>query len=187
MLKILTAVLLLGLAACAVPRDTTRVQWYPHVPAFWRTTPDGHKRDDGPFNSVLKGFTTDEAIDAGVDQGYARFRKLFPEFAAQVRDYPVALNDDYAEFIPTVQVWASGEETTGDKIIHLCLWSRGSAPTDPGSAFIVRPPGNYWGVDYTDWRFTAPPLCPALAHELLHTMIDDPGHKRTDMWARLNQ
>lgn len=171
------AVLALLSAACAVPRDTARVPWFPHQPTAWVTTTGGHKRDAGPFKSVQMGFLTDEEINAAVDRGYANFKATFPDL--KVVEKPVALNDDYAMFVWWLNAWASGVcgGHEGD-IYGVCIWLRGSAAADPGPGiFIVRPPGTYWGVPYSDWRYTTKPIAPALEHEMLHAVIGDPGHK----------
>ncbi len=175
MKTVLPAVLALLSAACAVPRDTSRVPWYPHKPTAWRATPGGHTRDAGPFQSVQMGFLTEEEIDAGVDAGFANFQKVFPDLPCANK--PVALNDDYAMFVPQVNAWASGVDLTGAATITVCLWTRANGPADPGKGiFIVRPPGTYWDVPYPDWRWTVRPIAPAIMHELLHEAIGDPNH-----------
>lgn len=175
-MKHILPLLLLALVSCAVPRDTSRVAYYPHQPTAWRTTSGGHQRDAGPFDSVSKGFVTEDEIDAAVDEGYRKFYETFPDL--KPGEHAVGLNDDYAMWVNGPGGgWASGVETTGLKMISVCLWSRVESAADPGAAFVVRPPGNYWGVNYSTWRSTARPLAPALMHELLHAAIGDPGHK----------
>lgn len=149
--------ILLGGCVYDRKRDDSKNAWLQHKPTAWKLTPDGHMRDAGPFDSMAGDWITEQDVDAAVDSAFQRF----------------ALNDDYAMWINPPGAWASGAETTGRDAIGVCLWTRAETAADPGSWFIVRPPGNYWGVEYANYRHTAFPLCPALEHELLHTVIDD--------------
>ena len=192
-MKTLTALLILASVGCAVPRDTSKLEWYPHGypngSLVYKTTPKGHKRDAGPFASVAGGFATDDQIDAAVDAAFDNFAKIFPQFAAKVGNPPLGINDDYAMFIPLDGgVWVSGAEgtPTKDGRIMVCLWSRGIGTAEPSfKIYIARPPGVYWGFPYSEWRWTDNPLCPAIEHELLHIAIDDPAHNRPE-WNLLN-
>lgn len=181
---VLTLAIALLWVGCAVKRDTSRLAWYPHQPSRLSMTPAGHMRDAGPFLSVDGGFTSDAEIDGAVDAAFSRFGRLFPQFPLGA--HPVALNDDYVMWVPAAGTWASGEEVTGRAQINVCLWTRaeGALQPAPGS-FIERAPGNYWGVEYANWRWTSRPLAPALEHELLHAAISDPGHTRPE-WDTLN-
>ncbi len=193
MKKLLAALVLassISSIGCAVKRDTTRLEWYPHSPSSYVTTPAGHKRDAGPFKSVQAGLVTEAQIDAAVDAGFENFGKIFPNYAGKIGNPPVAINDDYVLFVPGQgeQAWASGVEGLPSKDGHItvCLWSRKETPAAPPVAvFIVRPPGNYWGVFYSSYRWTSPPLVPALEHELLHIAITDDDHVGPD-WDKLN-
>lgn len=179
-LILIALILFLG---CHQTRDDSKQAWYPHQPTSWVTTPGGHLRDAGPFDSVQGGFVTDLEIDGAVDAAFLHFLKLFPQF--QLSIHPIALNDDYTLWAPNPGGWASGLETTGVPMLNVCLWSRIEGSTPAAGAFIARSPGNYWGVYYANWRWTAKPLAPAIEHELLHSAISDPNHSRAE-WATLN-
>jgi len=175
------AALVLMLLGCADSPDPHE-PWYPHVPIAWTVTPDGHSRDAGPFASVSAGWTTDQEIDTAIDCAFSDFATRFPEFAGI--SVPVAINDDYTIWVPQVQAWVSSGYVAGSGRLTVALWTRAISIDDPGAAFIVRPPGVYWGVGYAEWRHTAKPLCPAIQHELLHLCIGDPAHT-SPLWARL--
>lgn len=158
--------------------------WYPHIPtAPWRVTPAGHWRDAGPFGSVQDGWTDEVELDVAVDDGFQRFSD---RLGFQALEIPVALNDDYTLWVVMRHggIWASGVYTTGEGMLHSCIWSRVEAAADPGPCWISRPPGNYWGVYYPTWRYAARPLAPALSHELLHVSIGDPDHL-SPLWSKL--
>lgn len=186
-LILIVPTLLLG-NGCHHGKSHEKDAWLQHQPTAWTTTPAGHTRDAGPFPSVAAGYVSDAEIDKAVDAEFDRFATLFPEFG--VPQMPVTINDDYAMWIPmgagNQGAWAAGVETTGQGNIGVCLWSRVETAEDPGPAFISRPPGVYWGVNYTTWRHTDWPIVPAIAHELLHVCIGDPDHTSA-LWARLNQ
>lgn len=173
---------------CAIERDTTRLEWFPHRASSFVTTPAGHKRDAGPFKSVEAGFVTNEEIDAAVDAGFENFGKIFPHLVSKIGNPPVVINDDYVMFIPWLgdEAWAAGlEGPTKDGHINLCLWARKEGPTAPeGKIYIVRPPGVYWKVPYSGYRWTGSPLVPALEHELLHVAISDDDHVGPE-WDKL--
>lgn len=187
--RIFLAIALLSMAACAVPRDASRVQYQQHEPTAWRTTPGGHRRDAGPFDSVAKGLATEEDLDSAVDGAYVKFAQRFPDLAGNLRNLPVTLNDDYAMWIPDMKSFASGVEFTGSGMIGVCIWTRAEGAIAPaeGSALIIRPPGNYFGQSYPGWRWTSKPLCPALVHELLHSVVGDAGHKDVARWRLADQ
>lgn len=172
----LSAFLLLT-TACAVPRNTSMVPYMQHTPTAWRTTPGGHKRDAGPFDSVQKGYVTEDDLDKAVDDGYVRFVTIFPDLAGKLREHSVTLNDDYAMWVPGTSIFSSGAEKTGSDVIGICIWTRSEGPASPNDKFIIRAPGRYFDVDYAGWRWTSKPLCPAIPHELLHSVIGDGGHK----------
>jgi hypothetical protein len=174
-IRFLLPLFLMIAVGCAVKRDQTRNEWLEHRPTAWRTTPGGHLRDAGPFQSVAQGFTTEEEIDAAVDYGYSHFRELFPGLSP--KEHKITLNDDYVMWIPQSTAWVSGVEFTGGDTIGVCIWTRANAAADPGKYFIKRPPGTYWEENYSTWRYTDKPLCPAIIHELLHSVIGDGGHK----------
>lgn len=177
-MKFAYALIFLALASCAVPRDTSRVPYMQRSPTAWRTTPAGHRRDAGPFESVTRGILSEADLDQAVDAGYDRFRELFPDLAPQLKEHSVTLNDDYAMWVPGTDIFTSGAERTGSDVIGVCIWTRGEASTPaPDDAFIRRPPGVYFEMNYTGWRWTTRPLCPAIPHELLHSVIGDAGHK----------
>lgn len=175
--------LLLALSGCHRHEDHSHDEWLPHVPTAWVTTSNGHVRDAGPFASVQAGWTTDAEIDAAVDDAYVRFASAFGQAAPEV---PCAINDDYCLWVPDLEMWASGVEYEGYRHPHItvCLWLRWETQFDPGPAWIVRPPGEYWGVNYDLWRHTTAPLVPALMHELLHAWIGDPDHT-SPLWAKV--
>lgn len=175
--------LLVLFAGCAVPRDTSRNEWLQHDPTAWVTTPGGHRRDAGPFKSVKDGFCTDAEIDAAIDAGFVRFKEIFPDL--KYINKKITLNDDYVIWVPQLKLFTAGVETAGVDAIGLTIWFRAESATDPGDVFIKRAPGTYWGESYTVWRYSSKPLCPALVHELLHTAIDDPGHK-DKRWTLVN-
>lgn len=176
-------------SGCGQPKkDHDKDPWLQHQPTAWTTTPAGHVRDAGPFPSVEGGWVSDAEIDKAIDDEFARFAAAFPELAAP--NVPVTLNDDYAMWVSFSRTgnsgaWAAGTETTGVGNVGVVLWSRLESAGDPGPAFIVRPPGDYWGVRYSNWRRTDWPIVPALAHELLHACIGDTAHQSI-LWARLN-
>lgn len=177
MKALFVGIVLLSLAACAVPRDASMVPYMQHTPESWRTTPGGHRRDAGPFESVRTGYLTEDDIDKAVDDGYARFASLFPDLAQKLHEHSVTLNDDYAMWVPGTSIFSSGSEKSGSDIIGVCIWSRDQGPAEPKDKFISRAPGMYFNVNYTSWRWTSRPLCPAIPHELLHSVIGDGGHK----------
>lgn len=170
---------LLLLLACGCANDgkangwNTR-QFEPHQPSVFRQTPGGHLREviGGP---VTQGYITDADIDAAVDAGFSRFAVLYYDLPMPAPH--VGLMDDYTMW---VGMWAGGVTINRGEII-VCLWSRGISPTDPGATYIKRAPDS----NYAWWRFSAEPLCPAVCHELLHCVIDDPGHTSA-LWARMN-
>lgn len=182
--KILATLSFLLLASCAVKRDTSRVEYIQHTPTAWRTTPGGHRRDAGPFDCVAKGYATEDDLDKAVDDGYSKFVALFPELAAKLKEHQVTLNDDYAMWVPGTDIFTSGSERSGSSVIGVCIWSRGEGPAAPNDKFISRPPGRYFEVDYPMWRWTEKPLCPAIPHELLHSVIVDGDHK-SPLWSRI--
>ena len=166
------------MAACAVERDASRVPYLPHEPTELRTTPGGHRRDAGPFESVKQGYVTEEELDAAVDGAFSKFSERFPDLISKLKNPPVTLNDDYALWVNDAKSFASGAENQNSSVVSVCIWARGESavePTEP--AFIKRRPGPYFGVMYTGWRWTKRPLCPALVHELLHKTIGDGAHK----------
>lgn len=145
----------------------------PRKAASFRQTPAGHFRDAGPLASVELGHVTDQEIDAAVDSAFASFWSTFPEFGRP--EARVHLTDDYVFWY--AGQWAGGASEGPD--VLLCLWSRGTSNVDPGATFIKRAPDG----NYPHWRFNSAPLVPALQHELLHSVIGDPGHARTE-WSR---
>ena len=157
--------------------------FYQHEPGGWQYTPLGIKRDAGPLGSVKHGYVTDAEIDAAIDAGYERYRKLYPEYPVPVAQFRVTLNDDYVMYVQGAG-WAGGV-SYGEHLIGLCIWSRGKSDIDPGDVWEKRRPGDSFGTHYTYWRFTQRPLCIAMAHEVLHLAIDDPEHK-SPLWARLS-
>lgn len=175
------------LLGCGNNPDHKKDPWLQHVPTAWKLTPEGHTRDAGPFASIDGDWLTDSDIDNAVDDAYKRFHVRFPGLL--VGEYPITLNDDYAMWIPLDRrgngAWAAGVCTTASGNIGVCLWSRAETVDEPGSAYIVRPPGVYWGVGYATWRHTGWPLCPAIVHELLHSVIGDPDHT-SPLWANAN-
>ncbi len=175
------ALALILLAGCSSDADHSRDAWLQHQPSAWSLTSAGHVRDAGPFGSVAAGWTDDAQIDAAIDAGYQRFLDRLG-FAAP--ETPVTLNDDYVMWVPG-SGWAAGVSINGSGNVGVTLWTRIESPADPGPAWIVRPPGNSWGVEYTVWRHTGAPLAPAVAHELLHVVIGDPDHQ-SPLWAKLN-
>lgn len=175
---------LLFLMSCAVTRDASIVAYIQHMPTAWRKTPGGHKRDAGPFESVAKGYVTDDDLDKAVDDGYTRFVTLFPDLAGKLHEHRVTMNDDYAMWVPGTSTFSSGSEMASSDMIGICIWTRSEGPSAPNDKFIVRPPGEYFNVNYTGWRWTSKPLCPAIPHELLHSVIGDGGHK-DPRWAKL--
>lgn len=166
-------------------KDHQKDPWLQHVPTAWTTTPAGHARDAGPFGSVDAGFTTEAEIDAAIDEGFAKFYRVFGYAPPNLA---VTINDDYVMWIPVDKKgngsWVAGAYATGDWKIGVTLWTRTESATDPGPCWIARPPGEYWDVYYSTWRYTAAPLAPALTHELLHVCIGDPNHTNPD-WAKL--
>ena len=186
---VLTLLALTLAGACGKQEDPHK-PWYPHHVSTWTWTPGGYARDAGGFASVESGFVTDAEIDSAIDKAFAHFGTVFPNIVLPAR--PVALNDDYVLWVKQGRgnnqgVWASGLWITGQDHITVALWSRGEGSTPPAvpDPFIAREPGNYWGVHYDTWRWTALPLVPAIEHELLHTAIGDPEHARAE-WATLN-
>lgn len=151
-------------------------------PRAYRQTPGAHVRDAGPFRSVTEGWLTDAQLDQAVDIGYGRFQKLFPELP--VPNYAVWLVDDYVMWVDGAG-WAGGVSYLGSGWIGVCIWSRVYTDHDPRPCFIARPPGNSFGTKYKQWRHTDTPLVPAIAHELLHVVIDDPQHK-SPLWNRFS-
>lgn len=150
-------------------------EFAPHVAKAWRSTPAGHQRDAGPFESVRRGYLTEASIDSAVDAGFSGFWALFPEFGRP--EARIHLTEDYVFWYSGR--WAGGADEGED--ILLPIFSRGTSTSDPGDQFIKRPPDANW----TWWRYTAAPLVPALQHELLHRCIGDPNHGR-DEWGRLS-
>jgi hypothetical protein len=144
-------------------------------------TPKGHVRDGGPFESVQKDYLTDDVLNQAIDDAYDAFYLAFPELPKV--NNPVTLNDDYVMWIPQAQTWAAGVEYSGNSNIGVTIWHRIETQVDPGDAFIVRPPGVYWGYNYSVWRHTGFPLVPAIPHELLHVCIGDPNHT-SPLWSR---
>lgn len=181
-MRYLIVFLLSFLISCSRPPDP-HIPWYPHKPVFWHLTPDGHMRDAGPFASVEAGYATDEEIDTAIDVG---FKYLTERTGLVPPNMPVGLNDDYVMWSTAARAWCAGLETTGDSIIHVTLWSRIETAEDPGPCWISRPPGNYWGLYYPNWRHTGKPLTPAVAHELLHACIGDPDHTSWE-WIALGE
>lgn len=177
MFKLLRFILVCLLIPACNNQPDKKAPWHQHRPTFWVTTPNGHVRDGGPFASVAAGWLTEADIDAAVDDEFSKFAIAFPQLTAP--NLSVTLNDDYTMW---VGAWASGVEYSGRPDIGVCLWQRVVSITDPGPAWIVRPPGVYWGIDYAEWRHTGKPLCPAIAHELLHACIGDPDHT-SPLWA----
>ncbi len=141
----------------------------------YKQTLGGHWRASDALNSLLDGFLSDLEIDQAVDYGFNRFRSLYPELACP--NPKVNLNDDYVMYVQGAG-WAGGYSVDSTQI-YVCLWSRGESSIDPGAEFIKRPPNS----QYANWRFTSLPLCPAIAHELLHCVIGDPNHT-SPLWLR---
>lgn len=174
----LNVVVLAILLGCG-DRDHSKDPWLQHVPERWTLTPAGHRRDAGPFGSVEQNWATEAEIDAAVDVAFANFGAVFPAWSV---DLPVTVNDDYVMWVGQ---WAAGVYVAGSGRVGVTLWTRTETLADPGPAWIVRAPGNSWGVEYANWRHTTRPLVPALEHELLHVVIGDPGHARPE-WAALS-
>ncbi len=188
-MKTLRCLFVLMLSACGGDKPDPHVPWYPHVPTSWVTTADGNLRDAGPFESICQGYVTDAEIDAEVDAAFRHFSAMFPQLVLPVR--PVVINDDYVLWAKYGKgngqgFWAAGMWFEGQAHITVTLWTRVESVTAPVPCpFIARPPGDSWGVYYANWRWTSRPLVPAIEHELLHTVIHDPGHK-SDLWAMLD-
>lgn len=188
-MKMLLSSFTLFLAGCSLfsskdkpdPHDAFR----PHHPTSLRTTPKGHHRDAGPFVSVTQGFETEVEIDQAVDGEYDYFRSKFPQYASIEVD--VWLSDDYVMWNPSPGEWCAGLGPGQGGIVVACaIWSRKTSDLDPGTAWIKRPPGTYFGEEIPKWRSTTSPLVPALAHELLHIAIGDRDHRRPE-WAILGR
>lgn len=150
--------------------------FYPHQARSYHLTPMGHYRDAGPFASVAGGYVTEDDIDNAVDRGYSEFAVDFPELPAP--SAYIDITDDYVMYVPNAG-WASGADY-GTSPVYVCLWSRGHSSIDPGAEFIKRAPNQ----NHSDWQFNIFPLLPALEHELLHTIIGDPGHS-SSLWQRI--
>lgn len=149
-----------------------------HEPSSWRVTPGGVVVDNSNFRSVREGYVTNEEIDAAIDAGVERFKKL----GLPVPRPRVILADQYVIWVRHGG-WAGGV-SYGDHTVGLCIWSRGRSYTDPGDVFKKLRPGDSFGVKYDHWRYTTRPLVIALEHEYLHCVIDDPGHT-SPLWAKL--
>lgn len=141
----------------------------------YQATPEGHWRASDALQSVQAGFLVSKDVDDAVDAGFQRFRSIYPELACP--NPKVNLNDDYVMYVQGAG-WAGGYSIDSSQI-YVCLWVRGESSIDPGAVFIKRAPNS----QYANWRFTAEPLCPAIAHELLHCVIGDPGHT-SPLWLR---
>lgn len=172
-----------GLIGCGKDTDHGKDPWLQHKPSGYSTTPNGHLRDAGPFNSVLLGLITNEEIDNAIDDSFIRFGNLFPEY--QTPNPLITINDDYVMWIPQANSWASGVQY--GNTIGVCLYSRievSTLPIDTSNIYIIRYPGESWGVYYPNYRYTGYPLVPAFTHELLHCVIGDGGHA-SPLWGRL--
>lgn len=180
---------LLLLAGCNIfsPSDKPDPHdpWLPHKPASWRTTPKGHVRDAGPFQSIAQGLATEAEVDQAIDQEFDYFRSKLPQYAAI--EVKVWLNDDYVMWCPSPPTWCAGlEPGLGAYLVVCCIWSRRVSSEDPGPCYIKRAPGTYFGQEVTTWRSTVRPFVPALAHEMLHVAIGDPTHSRPE-WTTLGR
>ena len=163
-------------------RDDPRYLYLPHYATAWRVTPGGITRDAGPFGSVAGGFTTEEEIDAALDDAHADFSARFPEFA-WIRPW-VHLTDDYTFFVSAPGGGFASGWHIGDGQIVLALWSRGTSTTEPMDCWLKRAPGDSFGIYYDHWRYTARRLVPAYQHECLHVAIGDPTHS-SPLWNQL--
>lgn len=153
--------------------DRPEEAYGPHLATTYRVTPGLHSVDADEKGSVVAGYTSDTEIDAAVDSAFDAFYAAFPEF--YYVNPRVSLTDDYvfwygSEFMSGLSF---GE---GSNIVLLALWTRGASSAEPGPCWIKRPPGEYFDVKYTTWRYTKLRLVPALMHELLHCAIGDPSH-----------
>lgn len=176
----LLAILVLCLGGCFDRKEDPRSEHLYHVASAWVVTPGGITRDAGPFGSVASGYTTDGDIDAALDSAMEDFYRRFPAFTWV--NPLVHLTDSYSFFVPG-SGFASGYHM-GDNQVAVALWTRVETTGDPGNYWIVRPPGEYYGVYYPVWRSTQFPLVPAYQHECLHVAIGDPGHT-SPLWALL--
>jgi len=179
-MKYLRCAIAVLLVSCGV--GDPYAQWRIQQPKYYVQTPNGHVRDGGPFRSVKEGWVTEKDLDWAVDSSYLYYSKLFPDYPAP--NYAVWLVDDYVMWVDGAG-WAGGVSYMGAGWIGVCIWSRVYTDTDPHPCFIARAPGNSFGTQYSAWRHTDLPLMPAIAHELLHTVIDDPQHK-SPLWQRFN-
>lgn len=159
-------------------------EFYPHQCANYRMTPAGNQVCNDPKRSVQAGFLTEGDIDRCVDVSAKLFKESFPEFASM--SVAVGVNDDYALFIPPTTGWSADyHQARADSVVAV-LWTRGSGPVAPsGNHFIVRPPGEYWGASYADWRWTDRPLLPALIHAFLHQALRGDADHKDERWGRL--
>lgn len=163
-------------------KEDPRSDYGPHYATAWVVTPGGITRDAGPFGSVAAGYTTSEEIDAALDAARADFAARFPEYAWV--NPLVHLSDVYSFYVSGPGGGFASGWNMGDGQIALAIWSRVETAEDPGDCWLKRPPGESFGVYYSNWRSTQRSLVPAYQHECLHIAIGDPTHSSA-LWRRL--